>query len=230
MSQQLIDLDLGTDAKILNLRADDLTLGGVLQPRVVHKGTWASRPTTGLTAGDIAVITDYGAAGRSEWFWNGTRWMRDSELEIYSNGLIDVSSSAVAETGLLTVVVKAGSLGPNGSLIWEFYETHTNNAANRAMRLRIGAGAWSTSHTQMWNNNVSTTTQSNGFAGFRNKNSESAQIARVVPFQFGLGPTTGTPSEATIDTTADFNVTFSVVSDGTQSLTLKHARVLIKSA
>ena len=210
----------------MSIEYEDIA-GWRLERKPFYTGTWAGKPAANsIPLYSKVRITDYGVGGFSEWYTNGTRYVRGG-LTIYNNGLINVSSVAVAETGLLTVGVKGGSLGLNGSLEWEFYTTHTNNAANRTMRLRIGVGAFTTSHTQMWTNNVSNTTQSNGFAGFQNKNSEAAQIASVVPFQFGLGPTTGTPSEATIDTTADFNVTFSVVSDGTQSLNLSAARVRI---
>ena len=210
----------------MSIEYEDIA-GWRLERKPFYTGTWAGKPAANAIPlyGKVR-ITDYGVGGFSDWYSNGTRYVR-VPLVIYNNGLIDVSSVAVAETGLLTVGVKGGSPGPNGSLVWEFYTTHTNNAANRTMRLRIGVGAFTTSHTQMWQQNASTTTQSNGRMGFQNKNSEAAQIASAVPFQYGVGPTTGTPSEATIDTTADFNVSFSVVSDGTQSLTLKSSCVTL---
>ena len=211
-----------------------ITLEDILRANLATKrdlcfytGTWAGKPAANAIPlyGKIR-ITDYGVGGFSEWRTNGTRYVR-GPLVIYNNGLINVSSVAVAETGLLTVGVKGGSIGPNGSVIWEFYTTFTNNAANRAMRLRIGAGAFTTSHTQMWQQNVNTQTQANGRMGFQNKNSEAAQIASVTQFGFGLGSTTSTPYEGTIDTTADFNVTLSLVSDGTQSLNLSSSRITL---
>lgn len=195
--------------------------------RPIYTGTWAGKPAANaVPLYSRARITDYGADGFSDWYTNGTRWVRGA-LTIYNNGAINVSSSSATETALLTFAVKGGSLGPKGNVLFEWYQTHTNNAFSRTIRMRIGTGAFSTGHSLLWEQYASTTTQAAGRIGFRNTNSESAQAATGLPFSFGLGNTTGAPFTAAINTANDFNVSFSVVSDGTQSLSLSHAKATI---
>lgn len=191
-----------------------------------YTGSWAGMPAaTAVPLYSRARITDYGACGFSDWYTNGTRWVRDA-LVIYNNGAINVSSSSATETALLTFAVKGGSLGPKGSLVLEWYQTHAS-AATKTMRLRIGTGAFSAGHSLLWEQFATTTTQASGRIGFRNVNSESAQKATSAPYGFDVGATTGTPYTAAVNTAADFNVSFSVVSDGAQSLSLSHAKATI---
>lgn len=212
----------------MSIEYEDIA-GWRLERKPVYTGTWAGKPAANTIPLYSRVrITDYGVGGFSDWYTNGTRYVR-GPLVIYSNGLINVSSTSATETPLLEVPIKAGSLGPNGRAELRFFENHANAANNRQMRLRIGAGAWSTSHAEMWTHNVSTTTQGGvSGVGFQNQNSVSGQMATAVPFGFGSGATTGTSNTGAVNTDADFNLFFSVLCvGGVDSFTLKSALLVI---
>lgn len=214
--KQLQDLDFGGVAKILNLPGAGYA----------YVGTWAARPTTGLTTGDKAVITDYGAVGRSEWFWSGTRWTRDTPLILYQSGAIDVATASATEVQLLAVPVKGGSMGLNGSVRVQAMYTFPNNANNKSLFMRIGAGTFSTAFALLWNNDVGSGSQiTTSFKGFRNANSESAQRNTNAQYTWGFGTTNVTMATAAVNTAADFNVFLSGLIAGGSTLTLRQALV-----
>ena len=205
-------------------RLDDLPALGA---DVVYTGTWAGKPAaSSVPVGSRARITDYGSSGSSGWIATATRWVRDSDLDIYNNGVIDATSSSATETQLLGIPIKGGSLGPNGGFEIVFGTEHTNNANNKSLRLRIGTAF--AGSTQIWVHNASSSQYVAGArVGFCNRNNTAVQISNTADFSFTGGQTTGATPVGAINTENDFNAYISVVTNGTDSLTLKHARARI---
>ena len=190
---------------------------------VVYTGTWAGKPAaSSVPVGSRARITNIGTSGSSEWVATATRWVRDSYLVIYNNGAVDVTTTSATETQLLEIPIKGGSPGPNGGVEVKFGAEHTNNANSKTLRLRIGTAF--AGSTQLWTHTPTTS----GYVavatvGFRNRNNTAVQVSTTADYSYAGGATNGNTPAGAINTESDFSVFISGQTNGTDSLTLKHA-------
>ena len=216
---------------LLGTLRDSFSINKVPQPVVVYIGTWAGKPAASSYAvGSIAIITDIGLSGRSQYVTTGTRWVRDEALLIYSNGNLNASTTSATEVILGTIPVLGSTVGPNGKVEVDFFLTFTNSAATKIPRVRIGTSL--AASQVVWVHNLSTSAKASVYkAGFRNRNSESAQLQTACDYNVGAGQaTTALLPSTSIDTTADFNIYITGQTDGTAALELEAADATLSFA
>ena len=191
-----------------------------------YTGNWAGKPAAS-TLGRLALINDYGANGYSVWQDSGTIWTRDAPLAIYQNGNLSPAVTSATETQLLAIPVKGGSLGLNGEIRLNLAFGFSATANTKAIFVRIGPGAFSTSQPMIWQIGAGAGSPVSATArcGFVNLNSASAQKGTVPPYSWTYG-TMATPLlTAAVNTAADFNIFVSGYTNGTDSLYLYEALV-----
>lgn len=103
-----------------------------------------------------------------------------------------------SDTTLKTLTLPGGCLGPNGFLRIRAGFKWTNNANNKIIRVRLGAGVFMSSTV--------TTNQSRHWEGvIFNRNSESAQVGPAT-IAAGQGDSSGAANTSSVNTAADFTV------------------------
>lgn len=105
---------------------------------VVYRGTWAARPSTGLTIGDGAYFTDF-PDQQQAWSWGGTRWVPQTYTTIYENLGIITGVQQVADQLLLAIPIPAGLLtGCKFALDVTFGRDSTTDAFGTSTAIRLG--------------------------------------------------------------------------------------------
>lgn len=122
-------------------------------------------------------------------------------------------TGSTAETTIATVTIPGGAMGPRGKLRITPLWVYTNNANNKTLRVKAGGSA-----VQV---NVPTTTGTLQIVNvLHNQNAENAQIQFANTTSTGTG-TAGSQSTHSINTAADFDVTFTAqLADAADSVTL----------
>jgi hypothetical protein len=118
------------------------TIGGLLRiyktistGLAKNRGTFANRPTTGLSTGLQYFATDIGATGA--WLtYNGSRWKPASGVAVlYQDAAAHTAAGTGAEANYFTVTIPAGLLSANGGL--RIFATMNATGANGTKTLII---------------------------------------------------------------------------------------------
>ena len=165
----------------------------------IGKSTWVDKPTT-APLGQVICITDIGDNG-SLWRGNGTKWVKLNAFVLYSNLATTSLTGTTTETTLATIPIKGGVLGVSGKLRFYILGTVTNNANTKVFRLKHAA-------TTLWQLAYTTAVGVTAQILFLNKNSESAQVTALFNTAGLGGGTASAITPSSIDTAADFSLTF----------------------
>jgi len=158
--------------------------------------TWANKPSV-APLGQIICITDVGVNG-SLWRGNGTKWFKMGSFRYYDLTATSEVTATTAETTLLTIPIKGGVVGQNGKLIVYAMFSFTNNANQKIPRLKYNSDL-------VWTSTVTTGTTACTCVPIHNFNSEAVQKT-ATGILAGVGLTSSAIIQATIDTSADFNL------------------------
>lgn len=165
--------------------------------------TWATKPSAASNKDRIIRITNIGTNG-SFFQSNGTRWFPVfGDVTLACDGVGYTATGTTSETELVSVTIPGGLMSSNGQLEVVSYWSETNNANAKTIRMKIGGFSGTSMNTIT---SVSFFTMNNLLI-IRNDNSTTAQ--RGMPSSTtGVGTSTTSVSTAAIDTSVDFQLTF----------------------
>lgn len=110
-------------------------------------------------------------------------------------------TGTLTETTLATVTVPAGTIGANGQIEIIALWSHTNNANNKTLRVKIGTSV-------LLLVAVTTTNATQSYTRFANRNSQAAQVLHPVGTLNAFASVGTAHSTLTEDTAVDKNITF----------------------
>jgi len=166
---------------------------------LISEYTWANKPSV-APSGQIICVTDVGENG-SLWRGNGTKWVRLNPIKIFSLSAAVVLTGTTTATTLATITIPAGLIGANGKVKFYPLWSTTNNANTKTLRVVLNGGP------PVYTAYASNTVHVGGLVIIRNLGSESVQ--RVSSGMLaGLGGTTSSIAQTTVNTSAATNITF----------------------
>jgi hypothetical protein len=150
--------------------------------------------------------------------WGGV--VEEHLWQVLAHSAVAVSHTGdTSETALATVVVPGGTMGPNGILrvtsLWSF----TNDADDKTLRLRFGAGL---SGTQFLNIALPSLASFRDQRQIANRNAADSQVGMSSLVLGGWGQSANAPVTAAIDTTQSRDLVLSgQLESGADTVTLE---------
>lgn len=140
-----------------------------------------------------------------------------------ANSAVAVSgSNDTNENTLATVTVPAGAMGANGVLRITALWSVTNNANAKTIRMRFSGAAGTVFYSQ----GLASLVSAHQMVLIRNRNSQSSQVGFAAAVAATFTTTTGSPTTASVDTSAATTLLFTVQkATGTDTMTLESYEV-----
>ncbi len=153
-------------------------------------GTWASRPSSGLTTGDTYRATDIGRAPGTVFVWNGTRFKSLAGRYVLASGAaISAAHTSEPATPDVVIPVPEGLLGV-GDRVWGNMTVHKGQATTDEL-LRIYFGPLGTSSDPKINHTSGQQIMSAGSNLSSNVNFALRADSATTMRQLGCGSTAG---------------------------------------
>ena len=182
--------------------------------------TWNNRPAAADWAGELIQITDVGLGG-SLWISTGVLWKPvNGRVTLAASAAAIASTNTTAEETLLSLIIKAGLLGLDGSLEILTTWTTTNGANDKTMRIRFN----STTLNLFLNQLVTAVAHVQQRTIITNRGVANSQMGAVTGLDEGTS--TGTIVTAAVDTSAETTLYIRSIKEvGTEICTLERHRI-----
>lgn len=180
-------------------------------PKNIPRYTWSTKPSASNFQNLRIFISDIGSG--SLFYSNGTRWVPVGGqcILLQTNNAVNVTGTTT-ETETHNLLIPAGLMSSNGILEIMCINSMTNNANNKTLRIKLSSTS-GTSGTNFLNSTVASIALMQYVVLIRNANSTNAQTgftSSVASNSGGVGVSTSAKATATINTSSDSYLNFTV--------------------